>query len=92
MKKNLIIIAYVIFIGYKRISMIGIAFMPIGLWLMSAGILPTGRRTDEEIFNNPLLYLLGGVIWLIVYIIFALWLQVVLSKKLNLIVEENKNK
>jgi hypothetical protein len=92
MKKNLIIIAYVIFIGYKRISMIGIAFMPIGLWLMSAGISPTGRRTDEKIFNNPLLYLLGGVVWLFAYIIFALWLQVVLAKKLNLIVEENKNK
>ncbi len=82
-KEFLIVFAFVIFIGYKRISMIGIAFAPMGIWLLSSSKMPNGFRSDAEIFDNPLLYLIGGASWFVIYIIFGFWLERFLSKILK---------
>ena len=63
-----------LFIGYKGVMAAGLAFMPFGVMALGLGRMPNGMLRDETTAEYWYIYVIAGIIWLPLYLLFCKWI------------------
>lgn len=78
--KGFILLLYIIFIGYKSISRIGIAMFPTAMICFGLGSNPNGAVRNAWLYDNIGWFWIVAIIWVPFYIILSgeinYWLNV----------------